>query len=273
MTSPQLLPYVKEICKTVAVISLKKRNVFSWLNLLFIRYAECAGFDVGFNPYSYGGESRRIAKMAVWHKLYTNPPRAPFVNYYDRVRAYFGLPPKGDYGLSFSFPERLRKILICPESSEARRSLTMGQFIRFVEIMKKEWPEAEITLATGGSWAWKGGRVLSLSKTVNSSAQFLAELRQADIVVSVDSGPLHIAAAIGKPVVALFSSAHPATVINQPAMVLPLRAASLCGVYCEVLSCKQPKCMDLLNLTSVWNARCEPEHRIVVQEGCPYAGD
>lgn len=273
VTSPQLYPYLKAICPSAEVMSLNRKNPLHWGRLFFKRLLQYRGFDVGLNPYSYGKESRRIARMGLWYKIYENPENALLVNYYDRVRRYLELPSCREFASASILPESVAEILVCPESSEARRSLTVSQFQSIVGQLRAKWPQAVIIVANShklkGRYVDPSIKPFLLDKSEASSLRFLDAIRNTDLVVSVDSGPLHIACALGTPVVALFSSAHPATVMNSGVAAYPLRAEALSAVYCEVLDCKVPVCMNSLTLETPWVRAQSAEQRSIFRERCP----
>lgn len=96
----------------------------------------------------------------------------------------------------------------------------------------KAWPEERFAalgarLAAGGArvlFAWGGAAEERLARSLAAGAPgtevapktagilgFAALLRRADLVVGVDSGPLHLAAAVGAPVLGLYGPKHPQT--------------------------------------------------------------
>lgn len=272
VTSPQLSPYVRAICPGAEVLAFSKRNPLHWLRLWLRKRFVYRGFDVGLNPYSYGRESHRIARLAHWHSLYVSPADAFAINYYDRVRQYLQLPAEGDFNAPCALPKRVERILLCPDSSETRRSLSDAQLESIHTQLLTRWPAATITLASGLSTSRLAGvRQLRLAKSRKASNAFLRALRDADLLVAVDSGPLHIAMALGIPSLALFSSAHPATVLDPRARVYPLRADVLTNVYCEKLDCREPICMNALNLDTAWQPGAPAAERTVVSDRCPYS--
>lgn len=245
-TSPQLLPYIQEVCPTAEAVAFKKKNVFYWLRLQYILRVKYKYFDLGFNPYSYGAESKAIARMAAWSKIYANSKDAMKVNYYDRVRQYFELPLAGDLRKTQPLPESVRSIIICPDSSELRRTLTDKQLEKIIIQAREKWPAAKITLASGRPLSIEIDERFNFKKSLRNSRKFIKLIKTCDLMIAVDSGPLHIAAALNKKVIGFFSSAMPATVINANSDVFALRSRRLNGAYCEVLSCKNPVCMDEL---------------------------
>ena len=276
-TSPQLQVYLKIICPSAEVVALNKKNIFHWLRFFYLKFFEYKGFDVGLNPYSYGDESKKIARSAAWCHIYKASENDFTVNYYDRVRFYLGIEQQGDYLKSLAIPGHAKYILFCPESSEARRSLTGEQCEALIEQLHKRWPQAIIIFAASknGIFLNKNNfnfvKIFYLKKNWRESLRFVEKIREAEFVVSVDSGPLHIATALGKPVLALFSSALPATVINRSAKVRALRSPRLKNKYCEVISCQKPICMDDLNFEhDIVHQAFNDFNKIIEKKYCPF---
>jgi ADP-heptose:LPS heptosyltransferase len=86
------------------------------------------------------------------------------------------------------------------------------------------------------------GRSTAISPPTRSIRELAELLRQADLFISADTGPMHIAAALGVPVVALFGPKDP--VLHGPygkdARVV--RAGVECSP-CSKRSCEDVKCM------------------------------
>ena len=274
VTSPQLAPYIQAICSQTEVLPFNKRNLFHRLRLYLIWKLKYKNFDVGLNPYSYGKESKDIASLAKYAVFFTNFKDIFETNYYDRVRYYLGIEPRGSFKVSAKIPEKVSRLLFCPESSEKRRSLTQLQSEKIIETLRKQWPDCEISLVTARPHSTLDNvdRVVSLRKSETSSRRFLDEVVSTDLLVSVDSGPMHIGAALGKQVLAYFSSALPAIAINANDQVRALRASCLANVHCEVKECMNPICMNDLSPEKNMFFDIPCELRIVEAEICRVTG-
>lgn len=273
VTSKQLFPYVRVLCPDARVISLHKNNPFAWLRLKFLEKFVYGGFDVGLNPYCFAKESRKIIGLAKWSRVYQHSDDDFMTNYYDRARAYLALELQGDF-LSSDFPSTAPgRILVTPESSELRRSLTDSQLKHLLAQLASRWPQATIVVAAEKKLdLGNSNRCITqffLHRNQNASELFLREIRNAELVVSVDSGPLHIATAMRKPVIGLFSFMIPGTVLNRLAPAYILRDASLTTTYCEVHKCTVPECMNALNLSDAAAPNVPMTTRRIERVSCP----
>ena len=78
-------------------------------------------------------------------------------------------------------------------------------------------------------------------------------IRCTRFVVCNDTGPMHIAAALGVPVVALFGSSDPLKTGPYTSKCTILRKELPC-IPCEKKSCKSPVCMDMIQVHEVADA-------------------
>jgi lipopolysaccharide heptosyltransferase II len=100
-------------------------------------------------------------------------------------------------------------------------------------------------------------RVLNLAGQT-SLKQLASVLSRADVLLTNDSGPMHLAAALGKPVVGVFTSTNP-TRSGPPGNGHELIATQLpCGgcykKRCRYSGKKHLACLDELSTDRVWNA-------------------
>jgi lipopolysaccharide heptosyltransferase II len=87
--------------------------------------------------------------------------------------------------------------------------------------------------------------------------QLGALLEQCDVLVSGDTGPLHLATAVGIPVVALFGAADPVRTGPVGKGHIVVRAEKVPCVPCRSRTCSNPRyleCMEKISAESVFNA-------------------
>ena len=87
--------------------------------------------------------------------------------------------------------------------------------------------------------------------------QFAAVLQECDLLVSGDTGPMHMATAVGTPVLALFGAADPARTGPVGAGHRVLQAEGITCVPCRSRVCKQTPplaCMDGISGDAVFDA-------------------
>lgn len=281
VTPPHLEPHIRAICKGAEVVTLRRKNPFDWIKLAYKIFLTHGGFDLGLNPNSFAKESCRLIKWARWSqqwKAWSNryrqsrhPGDAIIPNYYDKVRAYFDLPLQGEFHSSKAITHTPTKILVCPDSGEKRRSLTIDQIDRLIEKIRATWPDAKISVATSDSSRAKNFEIVLLDKTKDASQGYLNSIINTDLVVTVDSGTLHLADALGKPLICLFSSSMPATVLDHGADAIVARSRRLDGIYCEIRSCQNPRCLDdvVSNFEAHLAAHCQD--RRIETSNCPVA--
>jgi len=92
----------------------------------------------------------------------------------------------------------------------------------------------------------------------SSMEQLIALIRKARIVVANDSGPMHLANALGVPVVGIFGSGD--TVRTRPYVSDKARIVESPPMDCKPCydqECKSPHCMDEISVESVWKAVVE----------------
>ncbi len=122
----------------------------------------------------------------------------------------FNLPPGEPVE---AFPMNRPLLALHPFSRGVGKSLTEQEVLEFCQAMLKEDPGTGVLLL--GSEAWTGGNLPAnaidqMGKT--SLGQLIYLLRQVDTVVSVDSGPMHLAAAITDRLISIHTWTDPAKI-------------------------------------------------------------
>ena len=96
-----------------------------------------------------------------------------------------------------------------------------------------------------------GKRAADLSGT--TLPELVALIREADILVTPDSGPMHIAAVVGTPVVALFGPTNPVRTGPYTRKAKVLRAPLACSP-CYRRRCRTIQCMKAITVDEVLGA-------------------
>jgi ADP-heptose:LPS heptosyltransferase len=157
---------------------------------------------------SFGAKDSRVRAEMHWSE-YLLEPFAPYGALEPvHSRDPFRLPPRAVRLAELRWPPGSRRLLIVPGSAVPDKNWPPG---RFAEIAR--WARAELgasVLALGAPWesdliAAVGGA----SYTGRSLALAAALVRSADAVLTNDTGPAHLAFAMGKPTVALYSMMPP----------------------------------------------------------------
>ena len=109
-----------------------------------------------------------------------------------------------------------RTVIISPCSSHQWRNWTVEKYARLVDLMVERF-DAQVLL-TGGPSAYEKQFIGDIEAACqhpvqnivgqDTLKQLLCLLKLADLVVSPDSGPLHMAGAVGTPVIGLLAASH-----------------------------------------------------------------
>ena len=115
--------------------------------------------------------------------------------------------------------------------------------------------EKDARLAEQISSKMKNTAVISAGKT--TLAQLAALLKKVDLLISNDSGPLHIAASQGTKTIAIFGPTSPEITgpCNRDKTII-LQKDVGCNTPCYNLPCLQARCMDAVSVNDVLSA-CE----------------
>lgn len=121
-----------------------------------------------------------------------------------------------EYAFARQFIDPKRKTLIInPAASKAERSWLTEHYIALIKATQNRW-DLQIVL-TGGPGAYDSALTEAISKETKilnlagqtRPKQLLAVIGLADLVVCPDTGPAHMAAAMGTPVIALHAVTNP----------------------------------------------------------------
>jgi ADP-heptose:LPS heptosyltransferase len=248
LTSRQQLPYAQEIIgdhENHTIIEINKRNSFSFFRTLTLLKREAP--DIGLNPWGHGNDSEyfvSFAKHFFFYKSFNNFEKT--FNLYDRARKYLNLEITNDKRLSHFSLNKINSILIAPLSTDATKNLSEKLINNLLERLKKQFPQAHITTAVPASFRnIKINSELFLFRKSNAnSRQFLSKLKDSDLFIGVDSGPLHLALALGIRSIAIFGPTSPRTIFDDGHKAKYLRNPPLKNSFCFVKSCTKPDCIN-----------------------------
>jgi Glycosyltransferase family 9 (heptosyltransferase) len=250
VTTHQALPYARQLLRRpVRLVGVNKRH--DPLRMLrLVRELRRAPPDIGFNPWSNGQEAEYFVSFARHFQFFRESVRRDReYNYYRRLREYLKLPITG---ATRGMPEHagVRHIVLCPFSTDLRRRLDLTDLQKVLAFVARSYSGARTTLVglpeELAAVANLSEKKMVLGKSDAKSEEFLALLRTADLFIGVDAGPLHIADALGIPVIGLFGPTAPESVLDSQNGIMPMRSPTMDGVYCDILSCRDPVCMHQL---------------------------
>jgi hypothetical protein len=250
ITTHQALPYAELLIRhPIEIHSVNKRHDPLRMARLVLALQKNPP-DLGLNPWSHGRESEYFISFCrkFWvYGLYDHYTKKD--NLYRRAQLYLSLPPPEPTALAHG-AVAARSILVSPISTDVRKSLGRADVEVLVAKLAQTYPGAAITLAVAANEldAVRGVRaeLFVYGKTRARSLAFLELLRNTDLFVSVDAGPLHLADAMGIRTVGIFGPTAPDTILDRDSGVLPLRLPALDGYFCNVPSCKNPICIQRL---------------------------
>jgi len=205
----QMLPFVNEFLPRHKCISLNKRNLIDMIKVVRILRRE--RFDVGFNPWSNGIDSCYFLTYCSSYMCYKNFVRPKKINHYQVVRKYLMLPEKDWMLKSVNLSNKYRNILICPESTDHERSMKRES----IDELRSKYRGANVTVAALDKYFLDGDyNTFAFRKTAESSEKFIELVKSSDLMICVDSGPLHISAELGRDLLAVFYVTDPGIVLN-----------------------------------------------------------
>jgi hypothetical protein len=249
------VPYAKHFFGSQQIIGVNKRNPIDVVRTI----AKLRTFngDIGFNPWSYGGESEFFISYTKKFAFYTNyisqnQIRANTDNFYDQLRAYMLLSAKKhtkEWQYQKFNLQSYNKILICPESSEKNKTIPADKLNILCDVLHNTLGSKELTLATTKPLhsLKNDEKNFIVKKSYRSSKEFLELMQGADLVVSVDAGPLHLAHIMQKDIIAIFSVNPPQCVLDYDSRCIILREPSFGIKQCKNDKiCKRPLCIDTI---------------------------
>jgi len=215
----QMEPYVKEFLPNLKCKAFNKRNLFEMAKV--IKLLKNERFDIGFNPWSNGLDSCYFISFCKKFLFYKDFDRPSNINHYQVVRRYLQLPEKKWKVNDLSLQENYTKILICPHSTDSNRNLPIEKMNQIIFELQNTNNQPEIVIASmDKSYFRDDCQKFIFKKSDHSSKKFLKLMRESSLVVCSDSGPLHIALALKKDLLAFMISTDPEIVINTGSCVI-----------------------------------------------------
>ena len=250
VTTHQARPYAEAlIYSPLQLFSVNKRRnpIRLWRLVRLLRRDPP---DLGLNPWSHGKESEyfiSLCRQFVLYRSFSNIER--LTNMYRRVYDYLQLPDP-PAAAPTPLPARVRRVVICPYSTDIRKSLDQDDLAKVVRAARKRFGAPEIVVAglPGELARFENLAVeqFTLGKSRLASERFIGLLRTADLFIGVDAGPLHLADALGLPVIGVFGPTAPQTILDRDSRALPLRHPQMKGVSCDIRTCANPLCVHQL---------------------------
>lgn len=209
----QMVPYVNIILPGIRVFGFNKRNIYEFIKVsIFLKREK---FDVGFNPWSNGDDSCFWTSFCKSFFCYKKFVRPSIINHYEVVRKYLGLSSKEWVISDFKLAETYENIIICPESTDDMRSITSEELKLIIVNIKNKFPKAEITICSlDTKYKVNSCKYFKFSKSSKSSLDFINLVKNSDLSICVDSGPLHLMSALNIPTIAIFSITTKNIVLN-----------------------------------------------------------
>jgi ADP-heptose:LPS heptosyltransferase len=264
LTSRQLLPYAKEILGDHAnytIIKINIRNSFSFIRTaLFLKREKP---DIGLNPWGHGNDSEyfvSFAKHFYFYKSFSNFGKT--YNLYDRVRKYLHLEIISEKRLKHFDLSKIHSILIAPLSTDTTKNLSEELINNLLERLTKQFPQAHITTAVPAPFRNTeiDSELFLFRKSNANSSQFLSILKDSDLFIGVDSGPLHLALALGIRSIAIFGPTSPRTIFDDGHNAKYLRNPLLKDSFCFVKSCTKPDCINQDILSDLLSPQSKIDH-------------
>jgi ADP-heptose:LPS heptosyltransferase len=215
----QMEPYVKEFLPFIKCKAFNKRNLFEMAKVIKILKRE--RFDIGFNPWSNGLDSCYFISFCKKFLFYKDFDRPNNINHYQVVRRYLKLPEKNWKVNYLSLQENYKKILICPHSTDPNRNFPIEKMDQIILELQNTYNRPEIVIASMDKSFFRDDcKKFMFEKSVHSSMRFLELMKQSSLIICSDSGPLHIALALKKDLLAILISTEPKIVINTGACLI-----------------------------------------------------
>ena len=235
VTTHQALPYARALIPPRAQFCAlnKRRDPLRLLRLVTSLRRHPP--EIGLNPWSHGWESDfLISYCRRFHFFRSFDASCGQLNHYEKLRRYLSLPPLAPRAPA-ELPAHTDRILLSPFSTDEQRSLDDVAVGELVRGLRERYPRAQLTVAVMPSERRRIAghsvdKLFAFGKSYARSSEFLALLKETDLFVGVDSGPLHLADALRVPAAAVFRVTKPEMVLDDDNTVVVLDAARLANI-------------------------------------------
>jgi heptosyltransferase I len=213
-----------------------------------ITYATGAPVRVGF---SY---ARELAPLAYTHRVGSRGVDRHAIDRYLDVCEELGC---GRGPVEFPFvinpsqvqqqiPTRDPLAVLLPGTNWATKKWPIGHYAKLCELIGREL-SMRVAIAGAKDVIELADRVPGAINLANRTSlpQLVALLERADVVVANDSGPMHIAAALGRPLVTIFGPTNPVRTGPYQRMDTVVRLDIACSP-CYSRKCSHTSCMNWL---------------------------
>ena len=210
----QMKPYVNELLPNIECIALNKRNLFDMIKIN--RKLKKWQPDIGFNPWSSGLDSCYFLTYCKKYLCYKDFNRPKVINHYQVVRRYLLLPERDWKIHQLILKNNYQRILICPQSTDKNRSIAEDDIDTLISDFNIKYHNPEITIASMEKSNFRDDcNQFLFKKTAQSSKCFINLVKDSELIICSDSGPLHIALALNKDLLAIFKSTNPEIVVKS----------------------------------------------------------
>jgi ADP-heptose:LPS heptosyltransferase len=225
-------------------------------------------YDIG-SPRTWGPSQRLGALRALGCDARDVPPRL-WVSDAARDQAQrrlgaLGLPDKAPYAVVHPFGRTPRQRWPLERVAELAEGLWSRHALRTVVIGGP---------ATRGQVPTAGGDTLVDATGVLGIQDLLGAVQDAQLAVSTDSGPFHIAGALGRPLVGLFRARRPEHANRYPQAQVVFGRDAICEEHCRWDHCRTLPCrqLDALPVAKVLEAVRLAQRDGPLEKACKMAG-
>jgi lipopolysaccharide heptosyltransferase I len=212
-------------------------------------------------------EARELAPMFYTHRVAADARAEHAVDRYLKVAAALGCntePVEFPFAITAedraaigrlldgSLPAGRRIAVLLPGANWPTKRWPAERFAAIAELLRRRM-DLEPVIAGGAKDAALAAKIPGLNLVGRTSLrQLVALLERADLVVANDSGPMHIAAALGRPLVAAYGPTNPASTGPYGRDDSVVRVDIACSP-CYSRACTHQSCLQWLSVEPVFD--------------------